>query len=79
MLVTDTLHSSAEASSHLLLPLPAAWGVDEKLHTFVVTPGPSALEQGPPQDVWKLRQPSSEQQEVPPAQQVRSAPACAAC
>lgn len=40
---------------------------DEKLHTFVALP--SDKPPGLPADVWRLRQPSSEQREVPPAQQ----------
>jgi hypothetical protein len=53
----------------LLPPLPtAAWTVDEKLHTFVAVASDQAA--GPPANAWKLRQPSSEQQEVPASQQV---------
>ena len=48
----------------------AAWTVDEKLHTFVAVASDQAA--APPADAWKLRQPSSEQQEVPAAQQVRA-------
>ena len=44
--------------------------MDEKLHTFVAVASDQTA--APPADAWKLRQPSSEQQEMPAAQQVRA-------
>ncbi|KAL4858517.1 Vacuolar protein sorting-associated protein 13C [Chlorella vulgaris] len=49
------------------LPPLAAWTVDDKLRTFAVAAAPADGNPPPPKDVWKLRQPSSE--EAPPAQQ----------
>ncbi|KAL4447306.1 hypothetical protein ABPG77_007339, partial [Micractinium sp. CCAP 211/92] len=49
-------------------PALSAWTVDEKLHTFMaVALPPERAAQAV--HAWKLRQPSSEQAEVPPSQQ----------
>lgn len=45
----------------------AAWTVDEKLCTFVAAPTDQPT--GPPEGTWRLRQPSTEQSEVPASQQ----------
>ncbi|KAL4443584.1 hypothetical protein ABPG75_011321 [Micractinium tetrahymenae] len=49
-------------------PPLSAWAVDEKLHTFVAMALPPERA-GQAVHAWKLRQPSSEQSEVPPSQQ----------
>lgn len=50
-----------------LLCAAAAWTVDEKLCTFVAAPTDQPT--GPPEGTWRLRQPSTEQQEAPAPQQ----------
>jgi hypothetical protein len=58
------LRPRIKTASVSFLALLTAWTVDERLHTFVAASG--ATESAvPPHDAWKLRQPSSEQSEVP--------------